>query len=313
MISPFLIANRMSRVGNAQRWTIIHGATHLSISILLPDTDPPNVKWILPDGRQIENSQIDIDVPAGETTCICDDFTRCGIDMLGCDPYAIQLRTYEMPIIRPRLTNLPGRYGMYRDMRYNSPGYVSNSEGAKKPMGAIHMKIIGSGMVITVDDINRKKAACEKASHTHLEVGYVPNFTGNLADLNVTTQYWYRIPNNDFTGYVDIPDRADDMVNIMQHTIIHHTGVYGHCNLSNVSPGHFGFYGNPNMTPDDYDQTCIELAASMQSCQNTGALSIFTFDASDFILDISSRRTSASDEAVATLRALGMIVNEIAD
>lgn len=320
MISPFIKADMVSRAGSGQRWRIPHSETHLSIAILLPDTEPPSVKWILPDGRQIDGPVIDADVSAGETLCICDDFTRCGIDMDGCDPYAIHLVVAEMPVVRPRLKNIPGRCGMLMDARYNTVPYVLNSDGNEVKSGACYIKIHGStnrpsGLIFTVEDINKRKAlsGSGRKTHVHLEIAYAPYFTGDLAKLNIETQYYYRVPNADFTSYLPINPGRGHMVDVMQHTIIHHTGVHGHCNLSTAQPGHFGFYGNPHMTPDDYDQTVITLATSMQSRKDTNTLDMFLFDPDEFVLEISSRRTSASDEAVNTLRNLGMAVVEMDD
>lgn len=312
MITPYLKTAQVARVKHDHIWRIVHDATHLSISILLPDTDPSAVAWILPDGHRIEGATLDADVPAGETLCLCDDFSRCGIDMTGCDPYAVHINCAEIPTVRAKLSGMH-RHGNYRDMRYNTPSNVLNSEGVQLPTGAIQIRIAHSDMIMTVGDINRKKAACGRATHTILEIAHMPNFTGDLASLNIDTQYWYRIPDNDFASFVDIPNNNNEKVYVGQRTIIHHTRVHGHCDLSSVLPGHFGFYGNPNMTPDDYDQTCITLAACMQSLQNAGALTVLTIDPDDFMLDISARRTSASDTAVEQLRSLGMAVNEIDD
>jgi hypothetical protein len=312
MIAPYLMTAQVARVKHEHIWRIVHDATHLSISILLPDTDPPAVAWVLPNGQRIEGATLDADVPAGETLCLCDDFSRCGIDMSGCDPRATRTNCAEIPTVRANLSGVH-RCGNYRDMRYNTPDYVLNDEGTQISVGVIHMRRVRSDMVMTVEDISRRKAATQNGTHVCIEIAHMPNFTGDLSDLNVKTQYFYRVPNSDYTGYVDIPDRADDMVHVMPRTIIHHTGVHGHCDLSSVLPGRFGFYGNPNMLPDDYDQICITLAACMQSLQDNGALTVLTIDPNDFVLDISARRTSASDAAVEQLRSLGMTVNEIDD
>lgn len=321
MSLPYILTAQVARPKRKNVWRIEHAATHLSITILLPDTDPPGVKWVLPSGQQIDGNALDADVPAGETLCICDDFSRCGIDMTGCDPYALCVNVGEMPVTRPRLVSMRGRRGMYRDVVFNSPATVLTPDGeAFRGMGAGKYKIVGSAdcpvqMVMTVEDINRRKAASGsgRATHTHLEIGYAPFFTGDLANLNIDTQHFYREPNADFTSYVQFNASSGHMRFVMQHTIIHHTGVHGHCDLSSVSPGHFGFYGNPNMTPDDYDQTVIAYAANMQTLSDASALTTLTIDPEDSILEISKRRTSASDAAVEQLRTLGCTVVEIED
>ena len=321
MSLPYILTAQLSKPKRKNVWRIEHDATHLSITILLPDTDPPGVKWVLPNGQQIDGNVLDADVPAGETLCICDDFSRCGIDMTGCDPYALCVNVGEMPVTRPRLVSMRGRRGMYRDVVFNSPATVLHPDGSSLAgCGASKIKMTGSAdcpvhLVMTVEDINRKKAgsASGRATHTHLEIGYAPFFTGDLANLNIKTQHFYRVPNADFTSYLQDKPETGHMRYVMQHTIIHHTGVHGHCDLSSVSPGHFGFYGNPNMTPDDYDQTVITLEARMQTLSDESALTTFTIDPEDFILEISNRRTSASDVAVEQLRTLGCSVVEIED
>ena len=100
MILPYLLTAQVAKPKRENVWRIEHAATHLSITILLPDTDPPSVKWVLPSGQQIDGNVLDADVPAGETLCLCGDFTRCGIDMTGCDPHTLRLRVTDMPITR---------------------------------------------------------------------------------------------------------------------------------------------------------------------------------------------------------------------
>jgi len=319
MIKPYLMTAQVARP-KSNIWRIVHDATHLAITILLPDTDPPAVKWVLPGGQQVDGHVLDADVPAGETLCICNDFSRCGVDMTACDPYALHVNVSEMPIVRPRLYGMRGNCGMYRDRVTNSPGTVLASDGTTKTVGAGQIRLVGSAdcpvqMVMTVEDINRRKAGhgSGRNTHQHLEIAHAPYFTGDLSKLNIDTQHFYRKPNADFTSYIQDNPASGNMYFAHQHTIIHHTGVHGHCDLSKASPGHFGFYGNPNMTPDDYDQTVITLATSMQFLANSNALSILTIDPDDLKLEISSRRTSASDDAVAALNSLGCTVVEMND
>lgn len=318
MITPYLKTAMVARVGNANRWRIPHGATHLSITILLPDTDPPSVSWVLPDGQKIDGNVIDADVPAGETLCLCDDFSRCGIDMTGCDDAALSVNVYETPISRGRL-KMRGRCGFFRDRQRNMPKYVTASDGtSQRAMGADKLRVTGtadnpSEVIVTVQDLNKWITENgKKGTWNSIELVHVPYFTGDLAELRTSTQYFYRIPNPDFTSYSPT-DRADAKVHEMPRLSIVHTGVHGHCDLSNILPGHFRFYGNPNMTPDDYDQIAIKLATSYQSMQNNGGLQLFILNPDDFVLEISSRRTSASDAAIATLQGLGMTIIEIED
>lgn len=323
MILPYLITAQAARVNSTDFWRIEHAATHLYIEILLPDTDPPAVKWILPDGSMVEGSVLDADVPAGETKCVCGDFTRCGIDMSGCDPYAVRINCSEIPTVRHRLIGMRGRCGYLRDMQFNKVYKVAapGSTIADKAMfGLGHFVLKGcehlpSELVFTVDDINKSKAdTTHNQTHTHIEIAYAPYFTGDLSKLNVKTQHFYRKVNADFTHYEKIEGTADNMIYLVPKTIIHHCGVYGHPDFTYASPAYVGFYGNPYMTPDDYDQTVISYEKRIKELSDANCLFVFSsIDPASFVLDISSRRTSASDEAVASLRSMGMTVNEIED
>ena len=325
MILPYLITAQVARPKTDHIWRIVHNATHLSITILMPDNDPPNVTWVLPNGQRIEGNVIDSDVPAGETLCLCDDFSRCGIDMAGCDPHAMApQRAAEMPITRGKTSIVPGKCGYLRDVRFNQPESVLNADGSKiKGFLAGKFRIIGSEchpsmLMMTTEEVNKRRLQAVEPYWIFFEVGYAPGFTGDLAKLGIDSTYIHRKANADFTQCIYNPERGapfETFLN-MAHIVIHHTGVHGRPDMTKALPGRYGFYCNPNMSPDDYDQICIELAGNMYNFKYSSmgdSLQYFITDPNEFVLDISNRRTSASDEAVATLRSLGMIVNEIED
>lgn len=322
MSLPYILTDMMARQGTEQSWRIIHDATHLSITILLPDTDPPSVKWVLPNGQQIDGNVLDADVSAGETLCLCGDFTRCGIDMTGCDPHTLRFRVTDMPITRGKVKLVSGRHGYLRDVRYNQPQTALIANGSsEKGFLAGSMKIIGSechpsGMIFTVDELNQRRMQAAEPYWLSLEFGYVPRFTGDLGNLEIKFAYNYRKANADFTQCIYDPEKGApfEQFNRMARLVIHHTGVHGHPDMSGALPGYYGFYGNPNMTPDDYDQIVIGYATNMQVYKDyQNSLQSFILDPAEFVLEISNRRTSASDAAVEQLRSLGCNVVEIED
>lgn len=306
--------DQMCRVGTGQRWRIPHAATHLSITILLPDTDPPAVRWVLPNGQQIEGNVIDADVPAGETLCICDDFSRCGIDMDGCAPGEVYLNCRAMPIIRPRLQNLPGRCGMWRDMRISCPDSVITSSSVAdklREMGSGCYRFIGTSMVFDIGDVNRRLLPTRR--YTTLEISSAPNFTGNLYDLDVFGVYFHCLPDADFKTTLVTDGRSNKIVTLSRF-MCHHTSVYGHPKADFYTVGRYSFYANPNMTSNDYDQVCIDLCSFFYTADGSKIdfSCLISTSPDDFVFEISSRRTSASDEAIAKLRdEVGMTVIEI--
>lgn len=303
MIKSFIKKDNHARIGNKKVWRIPHTAGHLNITIKLPDTNPPAVRWILPNGCVIDGNVLGVDVPAGETLCLCDDFGRCGIDMSGQDrDVFLTLRVNEMPVTRVWQTGLQKREGVFSDKRFTDPSFA---DGIKT--GAIVLHIGGSSdspskMVFTVDDVTAYKESKGVPTHKSLIIAYAPFFTGDLGRLNTKTQYFCNHIVPDFDKHTQGKEL------FVPKTIIHHTGVHGAPDLSDNYVGCYAFYGNPNMTPEDYDKVCITLAANPENFQSD-----FVFDESLYFLAISSRRTSASDEALATLESVGMTIYEMDD
>lgn len=236
-------------------------------------------KWILPDGTVVEGLSVDVDVPEGETLCICSDFYSCGVDMSGCD------------ILRVAYRDLPPFQGGVRMRSYG--------RGASTPMEMIPPKsILGaareffpggyrcigtasspSKVRVTVKEINALTSVGTWKSR--IQIRYAPDITGDLADIGcwsqkLTWNIWGTSTVRDYEAMnVDPLSSATKTDFSIEDGCMsfHHCGVHGVPNLFYGSKCiDWEYYACPNASPEDFDGLIEEIFEHWIYCSITDSV-----------------------------------------
>ena len=333
-----MIPTRMNRLGaglnRRTTWQIRHGAGVLDINI----TGTTNLLWKFPDGSTSTAPRPAKTVTKGTTIITCDDFSANGVNVyiygassalasypipikslpaltyrLSADANGITgkvadlprvtnyLYLYDLPNLTgtvaglPRvtnylnLTNLSGLTGTVADLpRVTNNLYLVNLSGltgttADLPRVTNYLNLNGlSGLTGTVADLPR-------VTNT-LYLYNLSGLTGTVADLPRVTNNLHLYNLSGLTGTTaDLPANAGTT-----RLIVYLAGITGALPVVPTNTD-TRYYGNSQVTPAEYDQT-------IANCVAAGG--------AGGTLYISSRRTSASDADVATLRSRGWTVND---
>ena len=232
-----------------------------------------NLLWQFPDGSTSTVARPAKTVTKGTTTITCDDFSASEVEVYIYGASSSALASYPIPIKSlPALT-----YRLFA----NANGLTGTTADLSRVTNYLSLNNL-SGLTGTTADLSRKIGS--------LTLTDLSGLTGTVADLS---RVIYSLNLNNLPGLTgttaDLPANTGPT-----RRIIYLAGITGALPVVSTNTD-IRYYGNDSVTPAEYDQTIANCVAAGR----TGGT-----------LYISSRRTSASDDDVATLRSRGWTVND---